>query len=73
MIVQSSFLIRCALPLAGSTAAGKPFQIQHIQTGAEYRAATLAEIAQWIADQNLQHLTYAINSEPKPGTPEETQ
>ena len=60
MLVHSSFLIRCALSRSAENRAGKPFYIQHIQTGVEFRSATLAEISQWIAEQNLRYLTEAI-------------
>lgn len=60
MLVHSSFLIRCALSPSAVTRAGKPFYIQHVQTGVEFRSATLAEISQWIAEQNLRYLTEVI-------------
>ena len=62
MLVHSSFLIRCALSPTAETRAGKPFYIQHIQTGVEFRSATLAEISQWIAEQNLRYLNGAIGN-----------
>jgi hypothetical protein len=56
MTVQSSFLIRCSLNASGDLTSGKAYYIQHVQTGAEFRAATLAEVTHWAGDQNLRYL-----------------
>jgi hypothetical protein len=56
MTVQSSFLIRCSLNTSGDLTSGKAYYIQHVQTGAEFRAATLAEVTHWAGDQNLRYL-----------------
>ena len=56
MTVQSSFLVRCLLNTAGTPIAGKAYSVQHVQTGAEFRSAVLAEISEWIAAQNLKYL-----------------
>ena len=72
MTVQSSFLIRCTLHAPGEPPAGKAFYIQHVQTGAEFRAATLDEVAEWTASQNLAYLTQVLNqSAAVAGTEEE--
>jgi hypothetical protein len=63
MTVQSSFLIRCLLNSSGDPASGKPYCIQHVQTGTEFRAATLAEATQWMADQNRGYLATASSQE----------
>ncbi len=42
---------------------GKPFCVQHVQTGAEFRAATLAEAMQWMAGQNRDYLASASSLE----------
>lgn len=60
MTIQSSFLIRCSLPATGEATHGKAYYIQHIQTGAECRSGTLAELTQWMADQNLRYLADMI-------------
>jgi hypothetical protein len=60
MTVQSSFLIRCLLSASADPTSGRAFSVQHIQTGAEFRSATLAEVTQWMADQNLKYLSEAI-------------
>jgi hypothetical protein len=57
MTVQSSFLIRCSLNAFGDLTSGKAYYIQHVQTGAEFRAATLAEVTHWAGDQNLRYLS----------------
>jgi hypothetical protein len=56
MTFQSSFLIRCRLvPLPdGSTSVS--YAIQHVQSGAEFRSASLDEINGWMAEQNLRHV-----------------
>jgi hypothetical protein len=56
MTVQSSFLIRCSLNTSGDLTSGKAYYIQHVQSGAEFRAATLAEVTHWAGDQNLRYL-----------------
>jgi hypothetical protein len=56
MTVQSSFLIRCSLNPSGDQTSGKAYYIQHVQTGAEFRAATLTEITHWAGDRNLRYL-----------------
>ena len=61
--VQSSFLIRCLLNSPEDRTSGKPFSIQHVQTGAEFRAATLAEVMQWIEGQNANYLANASSQE----------
>ena len=60
MTVQSSFLIRCSLQADGDSAVARAYSIQHVQTGAEFRAATLGEVTDWIAAQNLRYLTIAM-------------
>ena len=62
MTVQSSFLIRCSLGPSGESAPGKTYYIQHVQTAAEFRAATLDEVTQWVAAQNLRYFADAINA-----------
>ncbi len=69
MTVQSSFLIRCTLHLpgqenlrAGDPATGKPFYIQHVQTGAEFRSATLDELTRWAAEQNVRYQATVIGA-----------
>jgi hypothetical protein len=47
-----------------SEGAGDPVRayfIQHIQSGAEFRAADLSEVNQWMADQNRQYLTTMLS------------
>lgn len=61
MTVQSSFLIRCALCASGDPTSGKAYYIQHVQTGAEFRSGALAELTQWVADQNLRYLSDVVN------------
>lgn len=70
MTVQSSFLIRCTLNRSGDSASDKTWYIQHVQTGAELRAATLAEVTTWISEQNQRYLTAVMESTP-PGASEE--
>ena len=62
MTVQSSFLIRCLLGPSGESTPGKTYYIQHVQTAAEFRAATLDEVTQWVAAQNLRYFADAINA-----------
>jgi len=62
MTVQSSFLIRCSLGPSGESAPGKTYYIQHVQTAAEFRAATLDEVTQWVTAQNLRYFADAINA-----------
>ena len=62
MTVQSSFLIRCSLNPSGDLTTGKAYYIQHVQTGAEFRAATLNEVAHWVAEQNLRFMSDMLNS-----------
>jgi hypothetical protein len=62
MTVQSSFLIRCLLSPSGESTPGKTYYIQHVQSGAELRAATLDEVTQWVAAQNLRYFSYVINT-----------
>ena len=62
MTVQSSFLIRCLLGPSGESTPGKTYFIQHVQTAAEFRAATLDEVTQWVAAQNLRYIADAINA-----------
>jgi hypothetical protein len=56
MTVQSSFLIRCLLNSSGELTSGKSYYIQHVQTGAEFRSATLEDLTRWVAEQNLRYL-----------------
>jgi hypothetical protein len=62
MTVHSSFLIRCLLSPSGESTHGKTYYIQHVQSGAELRAATLDEVTQWVAAQNLRYYSDAINA-----------
>ena len=62
MTVQSSFLIRCSL---------KAYYIQHVQTGAEFRSATIDELTRWVAEQNLRFRSAMAN--PTPGTEKDLQ
>lgn len=64
MTVQSSFLIRCWLNAAGDSSSGKAFYIQHVQTGAEFRSATITDAATWITEQNLRFLAETIGNTP---------
>lgn len=60
MTVQSSFLIRCSLNAPGDLASRKAYYIQHVQSGAEFRASALADVTGWMADQNSRYLSDAI-------------
>ena len=71
MTVQSSFLIRCWLTAAGDPISGKAYSIQHVQTGAEFRSAVLAEITEWMAAQNLRYLSDRFQSGDPTFRPEE--
>ena len=62
MTVQSSFLIRCLLGPSGESTPGKTYYIQHVQTAAEFRAATLDEVIQWVAAQNLRYFADTISA-----------
>jgi hypothetical protein len=62
MTVQSSFLIRCTLNAFGDLTSGKAYYVQHVQTGAEFRSATLAEVTHWVGDQNLRYLAVMNNT-----------
>jgi hypothetical protein len=64
MTVQSSFLIRCLLGPSGESTPGKAYYIQHVQTAAEFRGATLDEVTQWLAAQNLRYFADAIKASP---------
>jgi hypothetical protein len=72
MTVQSSFLIRCTLNPPGNSAGdptpARPYYIRHVQTGAEFRSATLAEVTRWVADQNLRYLSDMIAAPPDPNS-----
>jgi hypothetical protein len=39
-----------------------------VQTGAEFRCATLAEVTQWMAEQNLRCVSDAIKTPSAPNT-----
>lgn len=71
MTVQSSFLIRCLLGPSGESTPGKTYYIQHVQTAAEFRAATLEEVTQWVAAQNLRYFSDVINASPASGVQED--
>jgi hypothetical protein len=75
MTVQSSFLVRCVLSTSGDPKSGKAYYVQHVQTGAEFRSATLGKITQWVEDQNLRYISEMINtpSDPGPGAQEDIQ
>jgi hypothetical protein len=75
MTVQSSFLIRCTLNASGDPASRRAYYVRHIQTGAEFRSATLAEVIRWVADQNIQYLSNLINTpfDPNSGAEENLQ
>lgn len=75
MTVQSSFLIRCTLNSSGDPAPARPYYIRHVQTGAEFRSATLAEVTHWVADQNLRYLSDMMSapSDPSSGATEDPQ
>ncbi len=64
MTVQSSFLIRCLLTATGETNPGKVniYTIQHVQTGAEFRSATLGEITGWMTEQNMQWMAGSLKA-----------
>jgi hypothetical protein len=70
MTVQSSFLIRCTLNSSGDPAPARPYYIRHVQTGAEFRSATLLEVSHWVADQNLRYLADMISAPPDPNSGE---
>ena len=48
MRVYSSFLVRCWITEDESQGEQSVLQIEHIQTGASVRAATLTEVEPWI-------------------------
>ena len=75
MRVQSSFLIRCTLNSSGDPTPARLYYIRHVQSGAEFRSATLAEVTRWVADQNLRYLSdmIAAPSDPNSAAPEELQ
>jgi hypothetical protein len=75
MTVQSSFLIRCTLNSAGDSAPARPYYIRHVQSGTEFRAATLEEVTSWVADQNLRYFSDMISapSDPNSGAAEDLQ
>ncbi|MBY0506698.1 MAG: hypothetical protein K2X03_22455 [Bryobacteraceae bacterium] len=58
MTTQSSFLIRCWLDLDAGGAA-KIYSIQHVQTGAEFRAHDLDEIVRWMQAENVRFAAQA--------------
>lgn len=62
MTLQSSFLIRCSLHVSGDHPSGRPYLTRHVQTGAEFRSATLVEATQWMADQNARYLAAVVES-----------
>ena len=55
-----SMLVRLSAP--GESTPGKAYYIQHVQSGAELRAATLDEVTQWVAAQNLRYFSDMINA-----------
>ena len=71
MTVQSSFLIRCSLASPESPEARKSYWVQHVQTGAEFRAGSLADITQWISNQNLAYLAERLNTSGENSAPSE--
>jgi hypothetical protein len=50
------------LGVSGESTPGKTYYIRHVQTASELRAATLEEVAQWVAAQNLRYFADAINA-----------
>ena len=56
MTFQSSFLIRCRLVAGADAGSAASYVIQHVQTSAEFRSASLDDLAPWIAAQNLHYL-----------------
>jgi hypothetical protein len=75
MTVHSSFLLRCNLNSSSDPAPARPYYIRHVQSGAEFRSATLVEVTRWVADQNLRYLSDLISapSDPNSGAPEDLQ
>jgi hypothetical protein len=71
MTVHSSFLLRCNLHSSSDPASGKAYYIQHVQTGAEFRAATLEDVTRWVADQNFRYLADMISAPPDPTSGEQ--
>lgn len=59
MSIYSSFLLRCWLNRDGSPAA--TYAIEHVQSGEQFRAASLAEVIDWI-QSNHERLTAASGS-----------
>jgi hypothetical protein len=62
MTVQSSFLIRCTLSAPGVPASGRAYYVRHVQSGTEFRSATLEELTRWVAEQNLRYLSGVIDN-----------
>ena len=56
MTFQSSFLIRCHMATAAEPNPVRAYYIQHIQTGAEFRSADLAEVTSWMTAQNVTYI-----------------
>jgi len=71
MTVQSSFLVRCSLSATGDPTPARAYFVQHIQTGAEHRSATLEEVTRWMAEQNLRYLSDAIHPPSDPNVRED--
>lgn len=64
MTFQSSFLIRCRLVAGADAGSAASYVIQHVQTSAEFRSASLDDLAPWIAAQNLQYLATLSETTP---------
>lgn len=56
MTFQSSFLIRCHMASTAEPHPVRAYYIQHVQTGAEFRSADLAEVTQWMTAQNVAYI-----------------
>ena len=39
----------------------KAYHIQHVQSGAEFRSADLAEVTQWMTERNLRYLSQVLD------------
>lgn len=71
MTVQSSFLIRCHLNPVEPDHPARSYHIQHIQSGAEFRCGAIAEVNQWIAEQNLSYLHQVLATPAAPAEDDE--
>lgn len=52
MTFQSSFLIRCWLQEEAGVVTLKTYQVQHVQSGAEFRSTDWGAVGAWMEREN---------------------